>query len=278
MKNLALALSVALVAQVSSAAIQYEFRQTARSDMESVPPTDLTGRAIIDGQKSRVDFLAGNTYPPGTYVVSTNGSRTMRYVDPTQHQYVEVNAAGVASAIGSIRIKIENQRNKLTKLEDHPVIAGHPTTHYRLTLDYDISVAFGEIPLKQTVHTQIDKWTTIDFGDVSDTFLAGTTGPTGNPQLDELIGLEATKIKGFTLHETTETTTRNFQASAPDSKLNISPMRTSKREMFITSISTATPTEAQFLVPATYRRYEAGQNDPKAPPSTQLSMESPTGQ
>jgi hypothetical protein len=278
MKKLVMALSVALVAQASFAAIQYEFRQTARSDSESVPQTDLSGHAVIDGQKSRVDFTAGNAYPPGTYVVSTNGSRTMRYVDPTMHQYVEVNAAGVASSIGSIRITVGNQRDHLDKLDDHPIIAGHPTNHYRLTLDYDIAVAFGAIPLKQTVHTQIDKWTTIDFGDVADTFLGNNTGPTGNPQLDELIGLENTKIKGFALRETRQTTTRNSQATAPDSKLNINPTRTSTREMVITSISEAAPAPGMFTVPPTYKRYEAGQTDPKAPPSTQLSLEPPSGQ
>ena len=45
------------------------------------------------------------------------------------------------------------------------------------------------------------------------------------------------------------------------------------REMMVTSISEATTSPLQFLVPANYRRYEAGRNDPKTPALTQLSME-----
>lgn len=277
MRKLLMVVPFLLVTQASYAAIQYEFRQTARSDNESSAPTDLSGRAIIDGQKSRIDFTAGNAYPPGTYVVSTNGSRTMTWVDPSLRQYVEVNASEVASSIGAIRIKVENQRNSLTKLEDHPLIAKHPTNHYRLTLDYDISIAFGSIPLKQTVHTQIDKWTTLDFGDVSGTFLGSASGPTGNPQLDELISLETTKIGGFTLRETMQMTTINSRAASPDSKLKVNPMLTRTRDMIVTSISEVADSPVSFVVPASYRRYEPGAHQPKAPPVTELTLEPPSG-
>src|SRR5205807_1146177 len=46
-------------------------------------------------------FLTGNAYPPGTYLIATNGSRMMTFIDPSRKTFVEVNAASVASSIGA---------------------------------------------------------------------------------------------------------------------------------------------------------------------------------
>ena len=112
MKNNVLALALALVAlgaaQTASAAITYEFHQVSHSDIDENAPAELVGRAVIDGDHSRVDFLSGDAYPPGTYVVSTNGSRTLTFVDPTRKSYTEFNTANVAAVIGSKKIEITN--------------------------------------------------------------------------------------------------------------------------------------------------------------------------
>src|SRR3954452_15481252 len=78
-KNLPLIALFLLVVTASSAsaAIQYEFRQTTSSDLDTIPSTDCAGRAIIDGDRSRIEFVTGNAYPSGTYLIATNGSRTM---------------------------------------------------------------------------------------------------------------------------------------------------------------------------------------------------------
>ncbi|HVR40397.1 MAG TPA: hypothetical protein VMU84_14975, partial [Thermoanaerobaculia bacterium] len=65
------------------AAVQYEFFQKSSSDTEAMPSTDMSARAIIEGDKSRIDVIGGNTYPPGTYVITTDGSRRVFFVDPT---------------------------------------------------------------------------------------------------------------------------------------------------------------------------------------------------
>lgn len=273
MKNLLVALSFALVAQSMQAAVLYEFRQTSRSDMESNPATDFNGRAILDGERSRVEILAGNAYPPGTYVISTNGSKTLTYVDPGMKQYFEVNNVSAASAMGSRKITVSNARHDITKLDDHPIIAGQPTDHYRITFDYDIVVNFGTIPLKQSVHSQIDKWTTVAFGDVNESFLSSGSLRTGNPQLDELMDLEATKIKGFPLRETAVTTTRNARSSVAGSPLQIAATHTLTKELTINSIREATARPADFTVPVTFHRVEPGATDKKTPSATTLSLE-----
>jgi hypothetical protein len=276
MKRLLVALSILFVAHSSIGAVQYEFRQTSRSDVDSIPPSDLTARAILEGQKSRVDVIAGNAYPPGTYVISTNGSKNLTFVDPTLKQYVEVNAASAASAIGARKIVIDNARHNVQKLDDHPIIAGQPTDHYRLTLDYDMTLLFGTIPIKQNIHSQIDKWTTVVFGDLADSFSMATIR-TGNEQLDNLLDLENTKIKGFALRETMTTVTTNSRASVPGSQLQISPSHTRSRETMVTAIKEMAPSPSDFIVPATFHRVDPGAVEKKAPSVTTLSLE-PAGQ
>ncbi|HXH41707.1 MAG TPA: hypothetical protein VNN08_23990, partial [Thermoanaerobaculia bacterium] len=205
-------LLLVITARAGSAAIQYEFRQTTSSDLESIPSSDCVGRAIIDGDRSRVEFVSGNAYPPGTYIIATNGSRTMTFVDPSRKSFVEVNAASVTSAIGSRKITVANKKIDVTKLPDQMTVAGFPTEHYRLIMSYDITLSFGNLPLTQTVKTTIDKWTTNAFGDVGDTFLAGGALHTGNADLDDLMTAENSNIKGFALKQIVNVTTINNHA------------------------------------------------------------------
>lgn len=265
MRRLWMGVALTLVAHAAFAAVQYEFIQTSRSDAEGASPMDISGRAVIDGNRSRVDFLAGNAYPPGTYVVSTDGARKLRFVDPTQKSFTEVNTLTIASAIGTSSIKIDKLVPTVTKLDDHKVIAGIPTEHYRLTLTFDITVTLRNIPLKQNVRTEIDKWTTVRFGEVADTFAANAV-QTGNAAVDELIAAETGKIRGFPLRQTVKITTMNAATKRPrpDSQLKLPSMRTMSREMTITSINELKPDEKVFNIPAEFKRVDFSENARKA--------------
>lgn len=277
MKRVGLVIALLATAQSVFAAVQYEFRQTTHSDLESIPSTDITGRGVIDGEHSRVDFLSGNAFPIGTYVITTNGSKTLTFVDPSKKTFVEVNAAGVATAIGSARINITKKRVNLTQLDDHPVIAGFPTDHYRLTIDYDITVGFGNIPLTQTVHEIIDKWVTQAFGDIAETFLANGGVRTGNPDLDDLIVTENTKIKGFALKQTIAVTTVNDNPQVAGTQLKMNRSLTQTRELLVTNIAPMSSVPANlFVVPATYRKPDPLRDDTQKAPLQILSLQ-PSG-
>lgn len=281
MKRVGLVIALLAAVQVQSvcAAVQYEFRQLTRSDLESIPSTDITGRGVIDGDHSRVDFLSGNAFPTGTYVITTDGSRTLTFVDPSKKTFVQVNAAGVATAIGSARISISNKKINLTQLDDHPVMAGLPTDHYRLTITYDITVAFGTIPLTQTVNEIIDKWVTQAFGHVAETFLADGGIRTGNPELDDLISTENTKIKGFALKQTISVTTVNDNphvVKAPGFNLNRTVNQT--RELTVTRIEPKASVPADlFTVPATYHKPDPLRDDTQKAPMQILSLQPTSG-
>jgi hypothetical protein len=272
-------LLLVITAPAASAAIQYEFRQSTSSDLESMPATDCVGRAIIDGDRSRVEFLSGNTYPAGTYIIATNGSRTMTFVDPSKKSFVEVNAASVATAIGARKISITNKKIDLTKLPDQTTVAGFPTEHYRLVMSYDITVNFGNLPLTQTVNTTIDKWTTNAFGDVGDTFLASGALRTGNPDLDDLMSAENSNIKGFALKQTVNVTTINNRLPQnTTSQLKVNRTVTQTRELTVTSIQpAANVTAATFVVPLTFHKASPLHDDTQKAPMQTLSME-PSGE
>jgi hypothetical protein len=262
-------------ASSASAAIQYEFRQTTSSDLESIPSTDCAGRAIIDGDRSRVEFTGGNAYPVGTYIIATNGSRSMVFIDPSRKSFVEVNAAGVANSIGGRKITITNKKiDEVVKMPDQTTVAGLPTEHYRLSISYDITVAFGNLPLTQTVKTTIDKWTTSAFGDVGDTFLAGGALKTGNPDLDELMSAENSRIKGFALRQIVNVTTINNRTAPSDSQLKVNRTVTQTRELLVTSIQPlAKVNVATFVVPATFHKADLAHDDTQKAPVQVLSME-----
>jgi hypothetical protein len=271
-----MALLVAGTVQGLFAAVQYEFRQTTHSDLETMPPIDVTGRGVIDGDRSRVDFLSGTGYEPGSYIISTNGLHTLTFVNPAKKTYVDVNAAGVASAIGSARISISNKKVNLTQLDDHPVIAGLPSDHYRLTLSYDITLAFGTIPLEQHVNEVIDKWVTQALGDIAETFLASGGIRTGNADLDDLIAVENTKIKGFALKQTMSVTTTNDR-QPEQTKLTMRRSVTQTRELTLTSVEpkASVPSDL-FTVPATFHKPDPLNDDSRRAPLQILTLQ-PSG-
>lgn len=278
MRRVMLGVVLVLAMQSAQAAVEYEFHQVSHSDLENVPPTDFTGRAVIDGDKSRVEFLSGTGYPTGTYLISTNGSRSLTFVDPGKKSYLEVNAGSVSTALGTPKITIGNKKVDLTQLEDHPVIAGLPTDHYRLALSYDITLSLGTLTLTQNVHTLEDKFVTAAFGDIAGTFLASGALKTGNPELDDLIDVENTKIKGFALKQVTSTTTTSGEFSGMSAKWTPRNITTT-REITVTSITPkANVPSAVFMVPVGFHKSDPAKDDTQKTPLHVLSMEPPATQ
>jgi hypothetical protein len=258
------------------AAIEYDFHQINTSEIEQLPSGDLNGHAIIDGERWRVDFVGGTTYPPGTYVVSNNGSRTLLFVDPLSKSFTEVNVAAAAAYMGSSKISVANAKSNIERLEDHPIVAGYPTDHYRMTVSYDMTVAMGALPVSQSVQTTVDEWTTAAFGEQGNTFLSDRGTKTGNSTIDDLVDQENAKIKGLALKQRIEITTTNKTSIPAESKLKINPTRKQTRDFIITSIKRMEPQASSFVVPAAYTKSDPRQADPSQTKIHMLSLE-PSG-
>lgn len=274
MKNILAAISLLLGVTGVQGAVQYEFRQTFHSDVEAMPSNDMTGRGIIDGDRYRVEFLSGTAFPSGSYVISTNAARQQIWVNPSKKSYIEVNTGSVVSAVGASRITISNKKIDVTKMPDHPILAGLPTEHYRLVLSYDIALPFGQIALKQSVTTVIDKWVTMAYAGVAESFLAGGGVHTGNPDVDEIFEAENTKIKGFPLRQTTEITTVNANPRSPGSQLELKNVHTQTRDLTITAIESKPEVSATlFQVPAGFQKADPLRDDTQKAPVHVLSLE-----
>jgi hypothetical protein len=255
MKKSLLAVSVLLVARTGLGAVQYEFRQTTTSQIEAIASADFTGRAVIDGNRSRVDFLSGNYADNGMYMILTNGARTQTWIDPKRKSYTEIDAGSVATAIGSTRLQVSNKKIDVVTLDDHPQVAGMPTDHYRINLSFDITLYMGALPVTQSVTEVIDKWTTMAFGDVAETYLASGGLKTGNLELDDLFAQETTRIKGFALRQTSSVTTTSHHGSVAGSALKVARSITQQTEFEVTSISTRAVVAAElFSIPTGYRK------------------------
>ena len=274
MKKTLLVVGVVLMVRTATAGVEYEFRQTMHSDVEAVPSSDFGGRAVIDGDRSRVDFLSGTAFPPGTYVILSDGARTQTWVDPSKKSYVQINSGSVASAIGASHITISNKKIDVVKLDDHPKIAGFETTHFRLTLNYDVTVPFSQVPLRQSVSTTVDKWTTDAYAGIVASFLGSGILKTGNADVDELIDAENTKISGFALKEVVNVQTTNNMPQLPGTKLPINRVKTQTRELTITSIQAkAEIPSTTFSIPAGFRKADPLRDDSQKAPVHVLSME-----
>jgi hypothetical protein len=273
MKNILLAISLLLAVTGVQGAVQYEFRQTFHSDVEAMPSNDMTGRGIIDGDRYRVEFSSGTAFPAGTYVISNSASQQI-WVDPSKRSYVEVNAGTVASAVGASRITISNKKTDLTQMPDHPIIAGHPTEHYRLVMSYDIALPFGQVELKQSVTTVIDKWVTMAYAGIAEAFLAGGGVHTGNPDVDDIFETENTKIKGFPLRQTLQITTVNATPRQPGSQIPLKQTHTQTRDLTITAIESKPEVAAAlFQIPAGFHKADPLRDDTQKSPVHVLSME-----
>jgi hypothetical protein len=253
------------------AAIEYDFSQRTTHEGAVIPSTELMGRAVLDGDKSRIDFTGGDVYPAGTYMVSIDGSRRLYFVDPEKKWFTEVNTSTISTAVAASNIDIANLKTELEKVGEKEIVAGVATDHYRMTITYDITVPWGSMPLKQSVRTVINTWTTDKFGDVAQLAFNNSV-PTGNPQIDKMVETETKRLHGLPMRQSVTITLNSMVGRPVNSELKLPATRTITRETWITRITERGAVQtALFTVPKDYRRSESP--DVPAPPMQVLDLQ-----
>jgi len=229
-------------------AIQYEFTHVTRTNSQHNSNLRLVGKAVIDGDRSRVDYLAESTRGAGQYVISTDGARELVIVDPQTRTYLVRQASDASRNLRTLGVEIANLKVDFDNLGAGPNIAGYPTNRYRLTMSYDITVNVGALPLKQRVQTVIEKWTTNAFGDISPAFFSNSTYDTGDPELDKIIESETTRIPGFPLKQEIGVTSHLLDRGVDASKAS----RNQVTQIVVTRIGSTTVNDSMFQVPASF--------------------------
>jgi len=271
-KAMLFAAALTLLAIPAFAAIEYDFSQRTTHEGAVIPSTELMGRAVLDGDRSRIDFTGGDVYPAGTYLVSVDGSRRLYFIDPEKKWFTEVNTSTISTAVAASNIEIANLKTDVEKIGGQEFVAGVPTDHYRMTITYDITVPFRSMPLKQNVRTVINTWMTPKFGDVAQLAFSNSV-PTGNPQVDKLIEAETRRLHGLPMRQSVTITLSSAVSGRPvASQLPLPSTRTITRETWVTRIAERGAVEPSlFKVPNGYRRSETP--DIPAPPMQVLDLQ-----
>ena len=187
------------------AGIRYEFQHSTRSNSKTSNSSSFAGRAILDGELSRIDVLGGTIWPKGSYLLNGAGNKLV-VVNPAKKSYQEIELSK-RDPFATEKIEISNPTIEFKELEDSEIIAGYPTRHYQLVTTYDITVYLGQIVLKQSVRSVIDKWTTTAFDSVIQGYRDYNEVFTGKPEVDSLIEAEVNRFKGLPLRQITTITT-----------------------------------------------------------------------
>ncbi len=240
-----------LVSTHVDGALRYEYREELIAE-NRIKSTKLTARAVLDGERGRIDILSGDRYTPGTFILRDGGTRLF-FVDPELKQYTEVPLPSGPDPEAAKRVTITNPKIEFTELGDGPVIAGYPTRHYRLSASYDMAVVLGKMEIRQKVDAVIDKWTTTAFDHIVAKYLDERDVLTGKPDVDALLEVETTKFKGLVLKQRTVITTTPEQRMK-GSKLPLPSTRQRVRDMEVTKIE-ETPVPADlFSIPAGFKK------------------------
>lgn len=244
-----------LLASPVHAAVEYQFRQITLSDQAAVQAPAVTGRAILDGENTRVDYVSGSSFDAGIYLIARRDQGKLLVVNPKDKTYSVTDLSSVATSIGSRGIRIQNLKTKLTKMDGNPIVAGLPTDHYRLEATYEMTVQFGELALTQNIQTIVEKWTTGAFGDAGQSSLIEGPLRTGNDEIDQLIEAETSKVSGLPLRQvvTINTTPSNVRAN---SQLKTNGRRRHISEMIVTSIQARDVEQSYFEVPAGFTKVQ----------------------
>jgi hypothetical protein len=245
-----LSAAIVLTCANAGAALRYEFRENLIME-NSLDSKDMTARAVLDGEKGRIDVLSGNQYTPGSYILR-DGKTRLYFVFPDRKQYNEVPIKRGPNKEQANKVSIANPKISFEELPDAPVIAGYPTRHYRLTTAYEMSMTFGKVIVRQKVEATIDKWTTTAFDEFIAQYQDDSDLATGNSEVDLLLQAEASKFKGLPLKMRSVVKTTP-QQHKQDSQLKLPSTRQRVREMEVSKIEQISVSPDLFMIPLGFK-------------------------
>jgi hypothetical protein len=234
MRKLCTILTLALgLAMPLEAGIEYKAR-TWQEGQQAANQAEMTVWARIDGDNARVEFQeSGNPWmTEGSYLLTTDAGKTLYLVKPEEKTYGEfdldqvMQMLGALSESGVIDFQIENPR--LETLESGPgkTVAGLATEHARYRTTYDMRMKILGFKKMQRIETVQDVWYTTAVRDAAMGVWLRKEPPRTGTDLDQLIDLEVSKIKGFPLEtaETMITTGKKGRQTTTTTRMRVSEM------------------------------------------------------
>jgi len=215
-------------------------------------------KSWVDGEKARIEFEQGldkSMMPQGSFLVTTDGGRTVYLVNPKEQTYSRWDMEALLQTVGQVMeamgpmmdLSIENPQVDKLGQEAGGAIVGLPTTRYRYRTRYDFEMKIMGMKRANQVEMDQDIWATDALQAPGMGLWLRADRPTGFDGLDELIHAEMGKMQGFPLKTVTVTTTTNKKGK----------QNTSRSTMEVTTLdrNRAIP-GSTFEIPAGYQETE----------------------
>jgi hypothetical protein len=221
--------------------------------------------AWVDGDSAKIVFEESDNplFGEGSYLLTTDGGRTLLLVDPKEKTYMPFDLgqmAGMAGAAlqglgGLVKMSFTNHEVEKLAEEAGPQLLGRDTTHYRFRTTYDSEIKV--MGMGQSAHNEVvtDTWTTTSLTDAGfAAWLRREPPKTGIADLDAIIASEIGKgIEGVPLKMVTVNTTTDKKRGET---------QTSTTTMEVTALQEQAIPAGAFELPAGYERIEMSTSVP----------------
>lgn len=197
------------VAGAPMAPFYYEATTTRSTEGKGEPQVSKL-RAWVDGQRTRIEFLAGSKkdLPEGSFVVTKDGGDTVFFVNPKKQAYarwelddaVKDLADRLKKEGGLVRLAISDVSDEKLVEEPSEPILGFPATHRKWRSGYTLKYAILGIDQERREDTVQEIWFSDRIaGSGYDAILQPSRLKTGHEGLDKVVAGRLGEPHGFTL-------------------------------------------------------------------------------
>ena len=224
------AVAALLAASVPTAFAGYGYRfvTTTKSAMGE---RLLSGRAVVDGPRMRVDFTRGDgvLINDGSWIVSTDSGRTLTLVDPASHSHSSLplgellrTAGSAMKAFGGGESSFSAPSVTATDGGDGGPIAGYPTRKRTVHSRFDWTIKLMGEAVTTHVDIVTESWITLALPAELTTFIQMPGFEVGIESIDRVLRQQSSAT-GFPLRQvTTTTTTAGSRRTVTTSETSIS--------------------------------------------------------
>jgi hypothetical protein len=251
MKHFFTAAAVLAIASTAFAGLNYK----VQSSSTGLQNTTIVGTVSVEGSHLRMDVTKGDNtlFKDNDIVLSNDGGRTMSVLNPSTHNYFDLQLDQLLGAGGSllqsfgglVKMSFNNPHVEVRDGGAGGTIEGYPTHKYVLDAAYDLAIdAMGQkITSHFTMNTET--WTTEQLSSEMSTFIQARGLRTGVEAIDRLIEAQSNGLHGFPLKQVS---TVHVAQSGNDMTM----VTTSS----VTDIQRRTIDPSQFTMPADYTKVD----------------------
>ncbi len=214
-KKLLTSLASVLFVAALHAGTYYEATTVSTADQGGMN-TSVT--AWIDGDRAKVLFRESDNpmLEEDGYILTTDGAKTMYFVNPAERTYMEWDIEALMGGLGSamqnlggmMKMEFANAETDLLSQGPGPELHGLATTHTVFESSYDMVIRVMGMGQESHVESRNELWTTTELPDAGfGAWLRKEPPATGIEGLDDMLSQQVDVVEGFPLKSIVTTTT-----------------------------------------------------------------------